>query len=188
MRTVVAMGLAITTMAAATTLPRRADAAAPAPAALSEAECEVWSRERSFARTVEAHDAAAFAAHLAEGSVFGAGGPAPVRGRDAVVADWQPIIDGKLFALRWHPQFVAIAPFSAGTTPFTKGETPFAEGNSPFGEGIAPFGEGNATSREGGVPIQKGNDPFGKGHLSNPIRTGKGTGSPRRLQTGCAVN
>ncbi|HEX7768582.1 MAG TPA: DUF4440 domain-containing protein [Dokdonella sp.] len=108
MRTVVAMGLAITTMAAATTLPRRADAAAPAPAALSEAECEVWSRERSFARTVEAHDAAAFAAHLAEGSVFGAGGPAPVRGRDAVVADWQPIIDGKLFALRWHPQFVAI--------------------------------------------------------------------------------
>lgn len=85
-------------------------AAAPAPAspAMSATECEVWLRERSFAKTVESHDAGSFASHLAPGTVFGAASPRPVRGRDAVVADWKEIIEGKAFALRWHPQFVSI--------------------------------------------------------------------------------
>lgn len=84
--------------------------AAPAPpaAGMTAAECEVWNRERDFARSVEAHDAREFAAHLDAGAVFGAGSAKPTRGRDAVVASWKDIIEGRKFALRWHPGFVAI--------------------------------------------------------------------------------
>lgn len=85
-----------------------AKASATPPASMSATECEVWARERSFARTVEAHDAGAFASHLFEGTVFGAASPGPVRGRDAVVSDWKDVIEGSKFALRWHPQFVSI--------------------------------------------------------------------------------
>lgn len=103
-----AVGLAITLMTAGAALPRSAAASAPVPPAMSAAECEVWLRERSFAKTVEAHDAGAFAAHLVTDTVFGAASPRPVRGRDAVVADWKEIIEGTTIALRWHPQFVSI--------------------------------------------------------------------------------
>jgi ketosteroid isomerase-like protein len=88
--------------------PKAAPAAAPAPTRMSAAECEVWNRELSFSRSVEAHDATAFASHLHEGTVFGAGSPAPVRGRAAVTDSWQEIIEGKKYALRWHPAFVSI--------------------------------------------------------------------------------
>ena len=80
----------------------------PPPARMSAAECDVWNRERSFARTVEAHDEIAFASHLVAGTVFGAASPAPTRGRAAVVGEWKEIIEGKAFALRWHPGFVSI--------------------------------------------------------------------------------
>jgi len=81
---------------------------APKPVRMSAAECAVWDRELSFARSVEAHDASAFAAHLQAGTVFGAGTPTPVRGRQAVTDDWKDIIEGTQFVLRWHPGFVAI--------------------------------------------------------------------------------
>src|SRR5665811_1581868 len=48
--------------------------------ALSSAECAVWDRERSFAQSVEAHDAVAFAEHIREAAVFEAGTPVPPRG------------------------------------------------------------------------------------------------------------
>jgi len=83
-------------------------ATATAAARMSAAECAVWNRELSFARSVEAHDAAAFAAHLHADTVFGAGTPAPLRGRAAVIEDWKDIIEGKPLLLRWHPGFVAI--------------------------------------------------------------------------------
>jgi len=103
-----AMGIALA-MVAAGAMPSPGTAApTAAPAAMSAAECDVWMRERSFARTVEAHDADAFAAHLVEDTVYGAASPRPVRGRTAVVADWKEIIEGKRLALRWHPQFVSI--------------------------------------------------------------------------------
>lgn len=108
MKNELAFGVALAMLAAGTALPRCATASAAQPAAMSGPECDVWLRERSFAKTVEAHDAGAFAAHLVEDTVFGAAGPAPVRGRAAVVSDWKEIIEGKKFALRWHPQFVSI--------------------------------------------------------------------------------
>ena len=106
MRTAWALALAMTGAVAHADAPKVQ--AAPPPVRMSAAECEVWNRERSFARTVEAHDAVAFASHLHAGAVFGAGSPAPIRGRAAVVDGWKEIIDGRKFALRWHPGYVSI--------------------------------------------------------------------------------
>ncbi|HEY0232265.1 MAG TPA: DUF4440 domain-containing protein [Dokdonella sp.] len=105
----VSLALAMTG-AAAQAEPQAASAAANVPAAarMSAAECEVWNRELSFARSVDAHDSAAFAAHLHAGAVFGAGTPAPIRGRAAITEDWKEIIEGSRFVLRWRPGFVAI--------------------------------------------------------------------------------
>lgn len=87
--------------------PKDAGPAVP-QAGMSAAECEVWNRELSFSRSVEAHDANAFAVHVHDGAVFAAGTAAPQRGRATVLEEWRPIIEGKAFALRWHPGHVAI--------------------------------------------------------------------------------
>ena len=81
---------------------------APAPEIrMSSAECEVWSRERSFAQSVADHDAAAFAEHLHPGAIF-IGGPEPARGKDAVIAGWTPLVKGDGARLRWYPEQVVI--------------------------------------------------------------------------------
>jgi ketosteroid isomerase-like protein len=103
MRTTWALALAMTSGIVHADAPK-----APPPTRMSAAECDVWNRERSFSRTVEAHDAVEFASHLHAGTVFGAGGPAPIRGRAAVVEGWKEIIDGEKFALRWYPGYVSI--------------------------------------------------------------------------------
>lgn len=82
-------------------------ASIPKPA-MSAAECAVWDRERSFAQSVEAHDAIAFAEHIREDAVFEAGTPAPTRGRTAIVANWSDTIAGKGQLLRWYPNIVTI--------------------------------------------------------------------------------
>ncbi len=109
MKTVMpAIALTIMSTMALADAPKQAPAGAPAPVRMSAAECDVWNRELSFSKSVEAHDAVAFASHLNSGTVFGAGSPAPTRGRAAVVEDWKDIIEGKKFVLRWHPGFVSI--------------------------------------------------------------------------------
>jgi ketosteroid isomerase-like protein len=86
-----------------------AASAAPLPPAVhSAAECAVWRREMSFAKSVEAHDAKAFAAHLHPGAVFNAGSRSPLRGGEAVARAWAGIVEGKEFILRWRPGVVAI--------------------------------------------------------------------------------
>lgn len=101
----VALALAAVGSAAANSPP-----APPAPPALtfSAAECAVWDREASFARSAEQHDAAAFASHVHPGAVFFNGPYQAVRGRDAVAKEWAPIIEGKDIVLRWHPDAVSI--------------------------------------------------------------------------------
>jgi ketosteroid isomerase-like protein len=71
-------------------------------------ECSVWRRERSFAQSVEAHDAAAFAAHLQPGAIFNAGTLEADRGREQVVKSWVPLLEGKSIVLRWRPGIVSI--------------------------------------------------------------------------------
>lgn len=75
---------------------------------LSAAECEVWARELSFAQSVADRDAVAFAAHLHPGAVFGAKGPQPQRGREAIAAAWAGIVAGERLKLSWYPTMVVI--------------------------------------------------------------------------------
>ncbi|MGB3747672.1 MAG: nuclear transport factor 2 family protein [Rhodanobacter sp.] len=82
---------------------------APASAAVAPADraaCEVWQRELAFAHSVQRHDAAAFAAFLAEDSVFDATADKPVRGPQAIVRHWTAILAGKAVRLDWYPQHV----------------------------------------------------------------------------------
>jgi ketosteroid isomerase-like protein len=80
-------------------------ASAPAAPQAGTAACEVFLREASFARSVDNHDADAFAAHLHPGAVFGVGTPAVLHGREAILAGWRGIVEGKPTTLRWRPQF-----------------------------------------------------------------------------------
>ncbi len=76
--------------------------------AASADECAVWRRERSFAKSVEAHDLPAFESHLHPGTVFNAGAAEADRGRVAVVQGWAGIVEGKGIVLRWRPGIVNI--------------------------------------------------------------------------------
>lgn len=87
---------------------QRAAANAPKPQPMSAAECAVWKRELSFAQSVDRKDLQAFAAHLQQGAVFNAGSPFPVRGRDAIVKDWTPLIQGNPVSIQWRPGRVTI--------------------------------------------------------------------------------
>src|SRR5689334_25446238 len=111
--------------------------AADPPSGLTAAECEVFDRERAFAETVDRHDRQAFAGFLHENAVFGAASPQPQRGRDAILAAWAGIIEGKNVQLEWRPQFVSLGKdtnvaMSRGPFAFTgkneKGETQRAIG------------------------------------------------------------
>lgn len=79
--------------------------ASPAP----PDECAVWMREMSFARTVAEHDAAAFAEHLAPDAVFAVGTPRPVRGAQAIAADWAGIVRGDGLRLEWYPTSTTVS-------------------------------------------------------------------------------
>lgn len=91
----------------ALSLPAVAIAADDPPAApeahMSAEECEVWSRELSFAQSVAEHDAEAFAAHIEADAAFAAESPQPLRGRKAIVAGWTGLIEGRQLRLSWYP-------------------------------------------------------------------------------------
>ncbi|MFL6593302.1 MAG: YybH family protein [Luteimonas sp.] len=92
--------LALFPMAAAVA----ADEPEAAPQAhMSAAECEVWARELSFAKSVADHDAAAFAGHVDQDAAFAAESPEPLRGRDEITRQWSGIIQGKTLLLSWYP-------------------------------------------------------------------------------------
>ena len=76
--------------------------------AASAEECSAWRRERSFAKSVEAHDLSAFESHLHAGTVFNAGTVAANRGRAAVLEGWTGIVEGKGSVLRWRAGIVNI--------------------------------------------------------------------------------
>ncbi len=74
----------------------------------TDAECEVWARELSFARSVAEHDAEAFAEHLHEQAAFGVSRAQPLRGREAIAKGWQSIVMGEGVRLHWYPTRTAI--------------------------------------------------------------------------------
>ncbi len=82
--------------------------AAAGGAAVSPSDaCTVWDRENAFARSVQVHDTAAFAEHVLPGAVFVDDGKL-LRGRDAIVAAWGPILRGEGMVFRWAPSQVAV--------------------------------------------------------------------------------
>ncbi|MGH8109537.1 MAG: YybH family protein, partial [Arenimonas sp.] len=85
----------------------------------NKVECEVWNREKSFAMSVENHDAKAFAEHLEANAVFVNGDGSFSRGRDAVTKDWSGIIEGKNIIVRWNPDFVSVS--SDGKSAISRG-------------------------------------------------------------------
>ena len=86
--------------------------------AAASPRCEVWQREISFARSVADHDAVAFAGHLHPQAAFGVGRK-PTVGRDAIVREWQGIIDGSALGLEWYPDVVTIG--GDGRTAYSSG-------------------------------------------------------------------
>lgn len=79
----------------------------------NRAACEVWLREMAFAKSVQRHDAAAFATFLAGDAVFDANTDKPTHGARAVRQHWAAIIAGKTVRLDWYPQHVVAAADSA---------------------------------------------------------------------------
>ena len=101
------MRITIFVLASFITMSAHAQTSPPEPA-LSAAECEVWARELSFAKSVADRDAEAFAAHLHEDAAFGVSRPGVTRGRAAITADWAGLIEGTRVRLAWYPTHTAI--------------------------------------------------------------------------------
>jgi ketosteroid isomerase-like protein len=80
-----------------------AASAQPPAGAAPTARCQVWQRELGFARSVAAHDGAAFREHLHAGAVFGASRSEQTRGPDAIAKRWAGIIEGKALTIEWYP-------------------------------------------------------------------------------------
>lgn len=69
----------------------------------------MWYRELSFAASVASHDEAAFLQHVHPQAMFVEGEKGVTRGRDAILAEWKPIIAGQPVLLHWHPTSVVVA-------------------------------------------------------------------------------
>lgn len=80
-----------------------------AASATPDPVCQVWQREQAFARSVRAHDAAAFRGLLAEDTVFDANGAHPLHGPSAIAAAWAPMIAGRTMQLDWQPEHVVVS-------------------------------------------------------------------------------
>jgi ketosteroid isomerase-like protein len=106
MRLPIVLCLALATVACNATPPPVAPAR-PAPSP-HDAMCAVWDREVSFAKSVQDHDAAAFAEHVHPNAVFVGGDDKLLRGRDAIVERWQGIVRGEKLHLGWHPTAVVV--------------------------------------------------------------------------------
>ena len=82
-------------------------ASVPQRADLATLQRQVTDAERAFARTMAERDHAAFASHLADEAVFFSG-ETPLRGRDAVAADWRRFFEGPAAPFSWEPDRVEV--------------------------------------------------------------------------------
>jgi ketosteroid isomerase-like protein len=87
---------------------------------------QVTNTERAFAKTMADRDATAFATFLADETVF-FNRQGPVRGKAAVIADWQRFFDGPTAPFSWAPQVVEVLP--SGTLALSSGPVFAADGS-----------------------------------------------------------
>jgi ketosteroid isomerase-like protein len=89
--------------------------------------------ERSFAASMAARDAKAFAAHLSDEAVFiGSEDKPPLRGKKEVAAGWQRFFEGPEAPFSWAPEMVEVLP--SGTLALSSGPV-----RNPKGELIGRF-------------------------------------------------
>lgn len=100
-------------------------AAAPAlePEALRQ---QVFETERAFARTMADRDHTAFASYLTEETVFFAG-DRPIRGGEAVAAEWRPYFEEPAAPFSWEPDQVEV--LDSGTLAWSTGPVRDPQGN-----------------------------------------------------------
>lgn len=79
---------------------------------------QVQAAESAFASTMARRDLAAFTSYLAAEAVF-FGRRGELRGKDAVVADWQRFFEGPAAPFSWRPEVVAV--LDSGTLGLTSG-------------------------------------------------------------------
>lgn len=105
-------------------------AAAQSPDA-AELARQVFAAESSFAHTMAARDAAAFATFVAEEAVFFGRSDAQ-RGKAAVVAAWQPFFAGPDAPFSWAPELVQV--LESGTLALSSGPV-----RDPTGRQVGTF-------------------------------------------------
>lgn len=80
----------------------------PDAAALEAARAQVAAAERAFARSMAERRHDDFVRHLGEHAVFFSDGRAPLNGRAAVAAGWQPFFAGAEAPFSWEPDQVEV--------------------------------------------------------------------------------
>jgi len=106
-------------------------AANPPRADLDELRTQVTEAERAFARTMAERNFAAFASFLAEDAIFYAGHK-PIRGKQAVAADWKKFYEKPEAPFSWEPQQVEV--LDSGTLAHSSGPV-----RDPSGKVFATF-------------------------------------------------
>jgi ketosteroid isomerase-like protein len=91
--------------------------ARPAPDNAS-LEQQVLETERAFAHTMAERDHAKFTTFLSDEAVFFSG-ENPVRGKDAIAADWKMFFDGPAAPFSWAPEQVEV--LDSGTLALSTG-------------------------------------------------------------------
>jgi ketosteroid isomerase-like protein len=81
--------------------------AAPARAPIEQARLQVMETERAFARTMADRDHAAFGTFISQDAVFFSG-PAPLRGKAAVVDGWARFYKKPAAPFSWEPEQVEV--------------------------------------------------------------------------------
>jgi ketosteroid isomerase-like protein len=103
----------------------------PREGTLTELKRQVADAERAFAKTMADRDFAAFTSFLSEEAIFYAG-EKPIRGKQAVAADWKRFYEKPEPPFSWEPESVEV--LDSGTLALSSGPV-----RGPDGKIIARF-------------------------------------------------
>jgi len=106
-------------------------ASAPPRATTAELQKQVGDAERGFAKTMADRDYAAFATYISDEAIFFAG-PAPLRGKPAVVENWKRFYEKPEAPFSWGPDSVEV--LDSGTLAISSGPV-----KDPAGKTFATF-------------------------------------------------
>ena len=80
-----------------------------APGDPAQSKEQVIAAELAFAKTMADRDHAAFSSFISDEAVFISGGK-PVRGKQAIAADWKKFYDSQSAPFSWKPDLVEVLP------------------------------------------------------------------------------